>query len=410
MKLLIADDDDVIRNQLKDKIPWKEHGFDVVGIASDGREAYQMALRSCPQILLTDIKMPYLSGIELVEEVRKVIPDCRAVFLTGYDDFTFAKEAIRLRAEDYILKGEDSEVILNAVKAVAERVKETMNQAHLNELGLYLQKQDILSRLLQGNGSPEEMRGNMELLGLDTEQFQYRIAVLKTDIGKNQGDARKPSRELQYIQELADSVKEFFNRQSISAHYMMNQQYLVMVLEMEDASEEIIFPLFKSLAGELEDKNARKITVGIGRTYEPGDAFSLYYDDAVFANENASVEGEVIHFYQELSQTRYIRLIREYILEHYADPQLSLLSLSEQLFLSPAYISSLFKRYMDDNFKTYLIKLRLKKARQLLKTTDDCSYEVAYKVGYPNSQYFSVMFRKYMNMTPSEYRAMTKEK
>jgi len=410
MKLLIADDDDIMRNQLKDKIPWKDHGFDVVGIASDGREAYQMALRCYPQILLTDIKMPYLSGIELVEEVQKVIPDCRAMFLTGYDDFAFAKEAIRLRAEDYILKGEDSEVILKAVKTVAERVKETRNQAHLNELGQYLQKQNYLSGLLQGNGTLEEMKKNMKYLGFDPEHFQYRVAVLKADIGRNPGDDRKPSRELQYIQKLADSVKYFFNRQNISAYYMMNQQYLVMVLEMEEASEESIFPLFKSMAEEMAEKNVQKITIGIGRTYEPGNAFSLYYDDAVFANENASVEGEVIHFYQELSQTRYIRLIREYILEHYANPQLSLLSLSEKLYLSPAYISSLFKRYMDDNFKTYLIKLRLKKACQLLKTTNDCSYEVAYKVGYPNSQYFSVMFRKYMNMTPSEYRAMTQEK
>lgn len=346
MRLLIADDDNIMRDQLKNKIPWKENGYEVVGIAADGKEAYELALRYCPQILVTDIKMPYISGIELVEKVRAVIPECRAVFLTGYDDFAFAREAIRLRAEDYILKGEANEKILRAVNAVADRVRENADQAHLNELGRYLKKQDTLSRLLRDAGTKEDMTENMQALGINPERFQYRIAVLKADMKRKEEGGRKPSRELQYVQETADLIREYFEQNNLSAHFLLNQQYVVMVLETEEIPEETVVRLYKKLAEELKEKTGQKITIGIGRVYEPGKEFSLYYDDAVFAAENAFIEEENVLLFQELSQSSNIRRIREYILEHYADPELSLNSLSQQLFLSPAYISSLFKRYI----------------------------------------------------------------
>ena len=405
MKLLIADDDDILRSQLAQKIPWADSGYELVGAASNGKEAYEMAMRYKPQILLTDIKMPYMNGIELVRKVREILPNCRAIFLTGYDDFAFAKEAIRLCADDYILKGEAEEVILQALNTVSENVRQDTNQIHLNELGEYLFKQDLLSQLLQGCYQRSEAEKNMRLLGLDISGYQYRIAVLKMNGAAEKNIERKPSREIRYEQELIDTVKEFLDKNLITVYSTKHQQYFVLLIEMVNASDEEIRKLFEQLNDVLIEKLGRRPMVGISRIYEQGKEFSQYFDDAVFAIENAGMEGKTIHFFQELSQSRYIHLIREYIMEHYADSELSLLSLSEELFISPAYISSLFKRYTNDNFKGYLIRFRIKKACHLLETTDYCTYEVAALVGYPNAQYFSVMLKKYMYQTPTENRA-----
>lgn len=85
------------------------------------------------------------------------------------------------------------------------------------------------------------------------------------------------------------------------------------------------------------------------------------------------------------------------------DPELSLNKLSEQVYLSPAYISSLFKRYMDSNFKEYLVRLRIKEACRILENMDVKSYEVSEMVGYPNPQYFSVLFKKITGEAPTQY-------
>jgi YesN/AraC family two-component response regulator len=110
---MIVDDERIIRQGLRKVIPWEELGFVVVSEANSGKAALEAAARKGrePQVILTDIRMPDMSGLELISQLRLRFPRLRSVVISGYSDFTYAVEAIKLKVEDYILKPLDPEII-----------------------------------------------------------------------------------------------------------------------------------------------------------------------------------------------------------------------------------------------------------------------------------------------------------
>ncbi len=123
--LVIADDELIIRQGLM-TIPWNEYNIEVVGIASNGSEALDMVIKKCPDILLTDIRMPGMDGGSLINAAKKYNPEIQAILLTGYEDFEYARDAIRLGAIGYILKPSDPEEIIESI----ERAKKKLEDIH----------------------------------------------------------------------------------------------------------------------------------------------------------------------------------------------------------------------------------------------------------------------------------------
>lgn len=134
IKVFLVEDEIIIRNGIKNSINWEMHGYDFVGEASDGELALPMILEKKPDILITDIKMPFMDGLELSEQVKKVLPATKIMILSGYNEFDYAKMAIKIGVTDYLLKPISSEKLLDAVNKVAEEIrkeqseKEQMNQ------------------------------------------------------------------------------------------------------------------------------------------------------------------------------------------------------------------------------------------------------------------------------------------
>ncbi len=106
LKILIVDDEFLVRVGLESTIPWQEHGFKVVGSARNGREAIPLFEKYDPDVLLTDIRMPVMGGLELIETLKKDKPSLVAIIISHYDDFNYAQEALKLGANDYILKSD----------------------------------------------------------------------------------------------------------------------------------------------------------------------------------------------------------------------------------------------------------------------------------------------------------------
>jgi two-component system, response regulator YesN len=122
-KVLIADDELLVRIGLKQTIPWEENGFVVVGTAKNGREAIEIFEEFDPDILLTDIKMPIISGLELIQELKARKSNLRAIILSHYDDFNYAKEAIKLGASEYILKSDlCQENLISILKKLSDEI------------------------------------------------------------------------------------------------------------------------------------------------------------------------------------------------------------------------------------------------------------------------------------------------
>ena len=104
MKVLIVDDDAFARNELKNMIDWEENGFTLCGEASNGYIAIDLLEKTCPDVLITDISMPAMDGIELIEYVKSSFPNTLVIALSGYDDFDYVRQSMVKGAKDYILK------------------------------------------------------------------------------------------------------------------------------------------------------------------------------------------------------------------------------------------------------------------------------------------------------------------
>lgn len=104
LKILIADDEPLVRAGIKSVIPWQQHGFEVIGEAENGLEAYNKIIALKPDILITDIKMPQMDGIELLKTIKKDKIHIQSIILSCFDEFDMVREAMKYGAKDYILK------------------------------------------------------------------------------------------------------------------------------------------------------------------------------------------------------------------------------------------------------------------------------------------------------------------
>ncbi len=180
-KILIVDDDRIIRKGLLTTIPWEANGFRLVGEAGDGEQALELIEAQRPQIVVTDIRMPFMDGLQLAEEAKKRYPDLKFIFLTGYEDFNYAKQALKIGAVDYLLKPVEREVLLEKVrKAAAEWDAEQGQQQKINEALPFL-RQVFFRKLLAGEGSSEALLSEADFLGLRLHGVFYAVMLLKLD-------------------------------------------------------------------------------------------------------------------------------------------------------------------------------------------------------------------------------------
>lgn len=137
-KVLIADDEPIIREGIREAINWEEFQMEVIAEAEDGEEALELAVRHSVHVLFVDLNMPIMDGITLMKQIRKKLPKCRIVVVTGHDEFTYAQEAIRLQVEDYILKPTNPLHLREVVKKIKQQLEGELQQ---NEYVQLLSKQ-----------------------------------------------------------------------------------------------------------------------------------------------------------------------------------------------------------------------------------------------------------------------------
>ena len=121
--VIVADDEDELREAVCTMIPWEDYGFCLVGNASNGLDALQLVEKHEPDLLLTDIRMPFISGIELARQVREIRPATNIAFLSGYDDFEYAKQAIIYKVSNYLLKPCNESQIIDAIKKASGEIR-----------------------------------------------------------------------------------------------------------------------------------------------------------------------------------------------------------------------------------------------------------------------------------------------
>ena len=125
LKLVIVEDEDIIRRGLMETIDWQAMGAEVSGSAADGEEALAVIAKVSPDVVLTDVRMPVMDGLELARHLQEIAPSIQVIFLTSHADFEYAREAMRLHVDDYLLKPVDEEELAAVLKRLAEERGET---------------------------------------------------------------------------------------------------------------------------------------------------------------------------------------------------------------------------------------------------------------------------------------------
>lgn len=182
VRVMIVDDDAIILKGISRNIPWKDHGFELVGTAGDGEQGYQLFLETQPDLVISDIKMPFMNGLELSRRVLAEDRETKIILLTGYEKFEYAKQALELKIFEYVLKPVDLEELLHTAKRAAETLRaEKVFRRKLRESRQLLQ-QHFLTRLIQGQFvSEQEVRDEAFFLEISFAGDRFIAMLIKID-------------------------------------------------------------------------------------------------------------------------------------------------------------------------------------------------------------------------------------
>lgn len=409
-RLMIVDDDEILREGIEKNADWMANGIQVVGTARNGRECLEMIPDCLPEIILTDIKMPFMDGMQLCEAVYNLYPSIRIVLLTAYDDFSYAQKALDYKVTEYVMKFEDNETIVNAVKKAAAEYDKQKSNAEILRSSARLLKNKFLKDWALEPYSREQMEHRAKQLGLTLPFPGFQVLSLGLTPEQNT-PAAGVWRQEQYQEQFGNLFADCISGEEQQASYFLAEGHLHVLLNTGDEiRDEKLLPVLRS----VEDVLKIRAVAGIGRRYAERENVSKSYREAVQALEYQSIlqseakNSKTVYFNSTIGsgalKDSVIDDIIAFIQRHYGEKTLSLNVIAEAVHLTPSYVSSLFKKNCNTNITDYLTKIRMAKAKELLEKTNLRTYEISERIGYSNAQYFSVLFKRMAGFSPTEYR------
>lgn len=528
--VLLVDDEEEIREGIIRKIDWESYGFRIIGSAGNGSDALEIAENLQPDVVMTDVMMPFMDGLELGERIVHMNPEVKLLVFSGADEFEYAQKALRIQAVEYILKPIDAEELgdtLTKIKETldkeyeAKRNLETLREHYIDSIPVI--REQTMVALVEGRVTQEQLEKKSGIAQLDLDAWGYTVGLLELEPNQRPrtremfpnhdemlipvtlkqiadeilpsyikvttfyyddmvgavvnlygeedifkviegmdhvcktmkkiydivvtggiGTACKNASELRYARKEAQTALSyrvaFGSGQAIYLGDVEPQKTSVLQFQGSDEAElmdaikvgskdEICIQvkgLFEKIRGQmLSNRQLEVYFIEVKIAFmrllqyyeiEAGSMFdemeSLHVVDEIHSLQEAekwltrkSLEiSRVIEETRKNSRSAITMRAKEYMLENYADEELSVEKLSGILHVSPNYFSTLFKKEMQVSFITYLTDIRMKKAVEFLDMTDDKSYVIAEKVGYSDPNYFSHVFKKHYGVSPQKYR------
>lgn len=267
VKVFLVEDEVIIRESIKNSIDWEKEGYHFVGEAGDGELALPMILEEKPDIIITDIRMPFMNGLELSQIVKEKLPDAKIVILSGYDDFSYAKEAIKIGVTEYLLKPVSSATLLEHLADIAERIKKEKEEKQLMQV--YQQEMQENEKLIKTKFMGELISGDMSLsqalekgkrFDIDLSARMFRVFLFKF-LQKEHLQQKDPERFLQ----LYEAVEKCGDgRNGIYVFERGVEGWAFLLTAIEDNIEEKTEDLVHQLAQIAEQYGNLKYFGGIG--------------------------------------------------------------------------------------------------------------------------------------------------
>lgn len=268
IKVFLVEDEMVIRRGIKNSIDWEKEGYIFCGEASDGELAYPMIIKEKPDILITDIRMPFMDGLELCKLVKKELPNIKILILSGYDEFDYAKEAIRLGVTEYLLKPISSGKLLEALNGVSESIRrekedKDLARKYMEEMreNTEHEKQKFFEQMIAGNLSMADALETGKKYEMNLSAGMYNLLLFRFTLGKENRKSGELLGEAEYaIEKLTERLEYVFEFQRAVEGWA----FLLMADNEEQMSERV-----KELSKDLEEimKNYSTIAYfgGIGQ-------------------------------------------------------------------------------------------------------------------------------------------------
>ena len=216
LKVFLVEDEIVMREGIKNNINWTEEGFEFAGEASDGELAYPLIQKTRPDILITDIKMPFMDGLELSRLIKQEMPDIRIIILSGYDEFEYAKEAINIGITDYLVKPVSGAQLLAAVKKVEKVILEERQQREFLQTfekerteNAQLARQKFFRSLISGKRPVSELLKEGREVGMELAAKRYNIVLFQIfSEGKVDGYSEEQNAVTTAIEDMTENSDE----------------------------------------------------------------------------------------------------------------------------------------------------------------------------------------------------------
>lgn len=193
-KLLIADDEAHIRAGLENIIEWEIYGVEVVGTSEDGMKAYLAIKELKPDLVLVDISMPNMTGLELIELCSHMDTPPLFIILSGYDNFQYVQRAIQLGAANYLLKPVNQDELINAITACIERLENRNSQREQFDESIQILRNDTLRRVLRNKIDSRELREKSQIINVSLHCTSMRVGAVT--LLRNSDNTELPMAEL----------------------------------------------------------------------------------------------------------------------------------------------------------------------------------------------------------------------
>lgn len=514
--VLLVDDEPFIVDGLEVLIDWHTLGLDVIAKVSNGVEALEFIKCNQVDIIITDIKMPKMTGITLIEEVKKIDSNCKYIILSGHDDFEFVKKGIQLGIENYLTKPVNTIELNSTLEDIVNKLDLDNNpkQDELNTNEWTIIRNNILSRWISDTITSEELQNRSAMLNLTLDSSCYNVAILTITLDENQYVSINSMNQL--CQKQLEKDTGIMSFEDIDGRF-------IIIFSSEDYEHRIrdIKTKLGKLYHNLKALNVNStITLGatvssyktVSLSYRKAEELLSYYliypdktvlyssdVDATIDGIDCSVNHETItqlilsgdtnelttlinhlflrflksdvipretvknliveiymnlyksvgsrfdsirtiiinehssmmHFISTLedlpalesalikslctisntletkdSSTKpVIKQILDYIHTNYQQ-ELSLKTLSYEFHMNATYLGQLFKKDTNTTFPNYLNQYRIEKAKSMLVDTTLKTSQIAKDIGYPDPNYFYRIFKKYVGISPSDYRQL----
>lgn len=522
-KVVFVEDEIVTREGVRDNVDWKGHRFEFSGEAGDGELALQLLQTTKPDLLITDIKMPFMDGLQLCKIVRERMPWLEIVILSGHDEFEYAQAAMQLGVTEYLLKPVTVQDVHNVLDKIAcridksraeqENLRRLRDQVDENQAAL---RERFLLKLVTGAIPPSEAIEKSETLGLDLIARCYLVVILKAELAdrSDQFDYDEYQNVLQTVSDLIGSNPDvFLLKKDWEDLVLLIKGTLPEILEeerdllLERIKRETSHTRFRFTIGAGAPKNriahiyqsfvealvaiqnaanenragasfgvdkaelSKMDKAAVGNYLRSGvkENFNEFFEayirpmgeavnkshqiknyifvDVVltvikFVNEVGgnldqpvsvfnSIESILVDIktIEQLREQVYkimvsalafrdarlsnqyaliIQQAKEFIDQHYMNPDLYLNEVAARVNLSPSHFSVVFSQETQSTFKEYLTDVRIQKAKELLRMTNLKFNDIAFKSGYNDPHYFSFVFRKNTGLTPTEFRLQSR--